>query len=139
MFGRSCPAPPVRFVHDSDLHDATLVGERERVRDLLASYVADCKILEQAEADAAEPRVVEEAERQLATTRRQWSAALMCLSALPAHTEGGVFAKIDALQSYRAEIGENSLEDPGAIALLDSILMDVGRLFGSRRGSPPNA
>ena len=128
MFGQHRPAPPRCPMCSVDLRDAVLVEECGEFSDLLASYVAGCADLEEAEASAAETKAVEEVEHRLATTRRQWRAALLRLGAMPAHTGEGALAKVDAIQAYLAE---HPVEDLEAMLLMRSVFADMKRLLGT--------
>lgn len=114
-------------MRSADMSDAILVEESSEVRDLLASYVAGCQVLEEVEASATREREVEEVEHRLAAARRQLRSALNRLVASPAHTPSGVLAKGRTMQAYLAEFPADAAE---VVGLFGSLFTDLQRLYG---------
>lgn len=136
MSERDRTVPPKPLMPNVEAFDEDLTEVAEEARDMLASYVVGCNLLQEVEAAEADAGAVEDAERRLVHSRRQLSAALLRLASVPAHTTEGALARLGTAREY---FGEFPVEDAGGMALLRVIFADVDRLHRRGREAPPDA
>ena len=109
---------------DSDTSDAALVEASAEFLDLLASYRERCNILEEVEASFGNGHHIDEIQRRVVISDRQWRASLLRLGNSDAYTEAGILAKCHAMQGYFAERLTERLE---ATDLMKSLVHDIMR------------
>lgn len=134
MSERDRTVPPKPLKRNMEALDEDLAEVVEEARDMLASYVVGCDLLQEVEATEMDAGAVEDAERRLVASRRQLSAVLLRLASIPAHTTEGALARLGTAREY---FGEFPVEDAGGMALLRVIFADVDRLHGRGQESPP--
>jgi hypothetical protein len=109
---------------DSDMSDAALVEAGAESLKLLASYLEYCNIMEEVEASFGNGRHIDEIQRRVVISDRQWRASLLRLGSSNAYTEAGILAKCHAMQGYFSEYVTEGLE---ATTLMKSLVHDIMR------------
>ena len=109
---------------DGDMSDAALVEASAEFLDLLASYREGCNTLEEVEASFGNGWHIDELQRRVVISDRQWRASLLRLGSSDASTEAGILAKCHAMQGYLAERPTERLE---ATELMNSLVHDIMR------------
>ena len=116
-----------------DATDAVLIRTCAELEALLASYAADCGIVEQAECDLVEAPDVEDARLRQQRTAKRWRSTLKRMGELPAGTKRGALAKNRALQAC---FEHHLAEDVDVMALVRSHTLDLDRLLSEDREMP---
>jgi hypothetical protein len=109
-------------MHERDFSDAVLAEESSKFLDLLATYGEGCRALEEIEARSVKEQDVDDMQRHVIASGRQWRASLLRIGASAAYTDMGIIAKCTAVQAYFAEYPAHDVE---AIALINSLVEDI--------------